>query len=556
MKSAKLLTLAALLLAPLAELPAAESPKTNRPNILFVMTDQQTVSALSCAGNPYVKTPSLDQLAARGVRFTQSYAANPLCVPSRASIFSSRMPHELGIYGNTMDAVLETKGVPTMGELFQAAGYETAYAGKWHVHDAFPAYNKKGGKIPGFTVLPQAGKDPRQGDKKSEEKAPQCDPYAADAAIKFLQQSHAKPFFLTLSLLNPHDICEFSSFEGFKKMLPADSTQLPPLRTNVHDLEKLPSELQNDRKNHGNWTDIQWRQYLWVYYQLVESSDKLIGQVLAALDQAGLSSNTVVVFTSDHGEMMGSHGLVTKEKLYEEAVAVPLIIALPGVTPGVDKKKLVSGLDLMPTFLDYAGIDAPKSLEGQSLRPLVEGKVAVWREFVAAETMEPEARMIRTARYKYICFGAGENREQFFDEEKDAGELHNLINNAELASEVARHRALLKEWMESTKDIFGKGPKFLSEVKRRENGKKQDREMPKKGTSTNSPTDTVKKPEADRAASFMKRDTNRDGKLSLEEYLINQNDAEAATKRFKRWDSNKDGFLSREEFVNEGGKSK
>ncbi len=556
MKPTKLFTLAALLLAPLVELPAAESTTINKPNILFIITDQQTVSALSCAGNPYVKTPSLDRLAARGVRFTQSYVANPLCVPSRASIFSSRMPHELGIYGNTMDAMLETKGVPTMGELFQAAGYETAYAGKWHVHDAFPAYNKKGGKIPGFTVLPQGGNDPRQGDKRTEEKAPQCDPYAADAAIKFLQQPHAKPFLLTLSLLNPHDICEFSSFEGFKKMLPADPTQLPPLRTNVHDLEKLPSELQNDRKNHGNWTDIQWRQYLWVYYQLVESSDKLIGQVLAALDQAGLSSNTVVVFTSDHGEMMGSHGLVTKEKLYEEAVAVPLIIALPGVTPGVDKKKLVSGLDLMPTFLDYAGIDAPKSLEGQSLRPLVEEKVAVWREFVAAETMEPEARMIRTARYKYICFGAGENREQFFDEEKDAGELHNLINNAELASEVARHRTLLKECMESTKDTFGKGSEVLREVKQRENSKKRDREKPVKESLTTSPSNATTKPDVDRAASFMKRDTNRDGKLSLEEYLINQNDAEAATKRFKRWDTNKDGFLSREEFVNQGGKSK
>ena len=154
----------ALLLLPLVEPLAAESSKTNKPNILFIMTDQQTVSALGCAGNPYVKTPNLDRLAARGMRFTQSYVSFPLCSPSRASLFSSRMPHELGIYGNNNAAELRKKGVPTLGELFHAAGYETAYAGKWHAFDAFPAYG--GGVVPGFTVLPMGGKDPRPGDKK------------------------------------------------------------------------------------------------------------------------------------------------------------------------------------------------------------------------------------------------------------------------------------------------------------------------------------------------------------------------------------------------------
>ena len=556
MKKITYCILATLLLPPLAVLCAAELAKTSKPNILFLMTDQQTVSALSCAGNPHVQTPNLDRLAARGMRFTQSYVSHPLCVPSRASIFSSRMPHELGIYGNTMDAVLETKGVPTMGELFQAAGYETAYAGKWHVHSGFPAYEKKKNTVPGFTVLPMGGRDPRQGDKKTEEKAPQCDPYVAEAAVKFLRQPHDKPVLLTVSLLNPHDICEFSIYEGFRKMLPADPAQLPPLRANVHDTEKLPSELTSDMKRTKDWTDLQWRQYLWIYYRLVESSDGLIGRVLAALDQTGLSSNTIVVFTSDHGEMMGSHQMVTKQKLYEESAAVPLIIAPPDAAPGVDRQHLVSGLDLMPTFLDYAGIAVPGSLEGRSLRSLVEGKTGAWREFVVAETMEPEARMIRTARFKYICFGAGENREQFFDEEQDPGELHNLINRAELSGEVARHRTLLKEWMGSTKDTFGKGPEVLSEVKRTEDEKKQKRVKPSAVAPTSQPTEALKKSDVDRSASFTKKDTNRDGRLSLEEYLINQNNAEAATKRFNRWDTNNDGFLSREEFVNEGGNSK
>ena len=196
--------------------------------------------------------------------------------------------------------------------------------------------------------------------------------------------------------------------------------------------------------------------WLWIYYQLVESSDKLIGQVLAALEQTGLSSNTIVIFTSDHGEMMGSHGLITKEKLYEESVAVPLIIAPPNASASVDRQHLVSGLDLMPTFLDYAGITAPASLEGRSLRPLVAGNTVPWRDFVASETFAPEARMIRTTRHKYILFAQGENREQFFDLEKDPGETNNLADNPAVAGEVARHRSLLQEWMRATGDISGK----------------------------------------------------------------------------------------------------
>lgn len=244
----------------------------------------------------------------------------------------------------------------------------------------------------------------------------------------------------------------------------ADPAQLPPARPNLHDTDKLPSDLQKEVRKRTNWSDLKWRQYLWVYYQLVESSDKLIGQVLAALEQTGLSSNTIVIFTSDHGEMMGSHGLVTKEKLYEESVAVPLIIAPPAAAPGVDRSHLVSGLDLMPTFLDYAGITAPASLEGRSLRPLVAGKTVPWREFVTSETYDPEVRMIRTSRYKYILFAQGDNREQFFDMDKDPGEMKNLINDSALAGEVARHRSLLQEWMRVTKDTFGKGSQELDEA--------------------------------------------------------------------------------------------
>lgn len=451
---------------PAAPLRAAEPPAA-RPNILFIMTDQHTAGALGCAGNPHVQTPHLDRLAARGVRFTRSYVANPLCVPSRASIFSSRTPHCLAIYGNTMDADLQKKGVPTMGELFQAAGYETAYAGKWHVHAAFPAY--MGRQIPGFTVLPLDGNDPRRGDKRTEQKSPQCDPHIAAAAIRFLGQPHRQPFLLTVSLLNPHDICEFGTYEGFRPpRLPTDEASLPPPPPNLRDAAPLPAALGEDHARHEGRTELEWRQYLWVYYRLVESADELIGRILDALERSGLASNTIVVFTSDHGEMLGAHGMVSKQKLYEESVAVPLVISVPGGPPHVDRRHLVGGIDLMPTFLDYAGIPAPEALEGRSLRPLIEGRPVAWREWITAETFGPEARMVRSDRYKYVVFAAGERREQFFDEERDPGETRNLVDDPAVATEVDRHRRLLDAWMRSTDDLPGRGTREIEFVKRRE----------------------------------------------------------------------------------------
>lgn len=159
----------ALLLVPPAGLHATAASAMPSRNILFLITDQQTVGALSCAGNPYLKTPHLDRLAARGVRFEKSYCTYPLCCPSRGSLFTSRTPHELRIYTNA-DAELSGKGLQakTMGELFQAAGYETAYAGKWHLQAPFPAFKKR--QIPGFAMLPLAGRDPGTVDKTKDGK--------------------------------------------------------------------------------------------------------------------------------------------------------------------------------------------------------------------------------------------------------------------------------------------------------------------------------------------------------------------------------------------------
>ena len=475
----------------LAAIYAADaSPLPTRPNILFLITDQQTSGALSCAGNPHVKTPNLDRLAARGMRFVKSYCTYPLCCPSRASLFTSRTPHALRIYRNN-DAELSEKGLQgqTLGELFQAAGYETAYAGKWHLQAGFPGSVDSWGnrKIPGFDVLPIAGKNPYKIDPVKESYGLTVDPNSADAAIKFLRHPHSKPFLLVASILNPHDICGFPECAPLRSLLPADPAKLPPARPNLHDSQPLPSALQAFIAPKGNWSEQQWREYLWVYYRLTEIADGEVGRVLTALKETGLAGNTVVVFTSDHGEMMGSHQMITKQRLYEEAVAVPVIVAPLGGSPGVDQQHLVSGLDIMPTLLDYAGIALPATAEGQSLRPLVEGKTVPWRDFLVSEVNGiSESRMVRTARYKYIVYPTGENREQFFDEQEDPGELKNLIAEPALAGEVARHRSLLEQWRNATHDQWIGMSIFKGK------GKKGKKQSGKKGSP-----ETAAKPAAD-----------------------------------------------------------
>jgi choline-sulfatase len=442
-------------------------------NVLLIITDQQTISAMSCAGNPYVKTPNMDALAARGVRFERSYSSNPQCCPARTSFFTSRRPHELGVFANA-NAALSTKGVPTLGELFQAHGYEAAYAGKWHLQIPYPAYKNK--PIPGFDVLPLAGADPGDVDLGKEGKGLTADPNAADAAIRFLQQKHDKPFLLVASLLNPHDICEYggADCEELVKMLPQDPDQLPPLRPNLKDTEPLPSAM---KKCVETRSDLEWRQYLWIYYHLVETVDAEIGRILAALEQTGREKDTVVVFTSDHGEMMGSHSMRVKFKLYEESVAVPFVIATPESAGRVDSQHLISTLDVMPTLLDYAGIARPASLEGRSLRPLVEQRPVEWRDFVVSEVGNAfQARMVCTDRYKYIFYHNSTPNEQFFDLVKDPGELKNQVNNPEFLTEVEKHRALLKGWMEETKDVFIEQKKGSGKNRSSASGKKKTKQ--------------------------------------------------------------------------------
>ena len=437
-------------LASVSLLGCQQGAVPDRPNVLLVITDQQTDEAMSCTGNPHISTPAMDRIAARGVRFTRSYVTQPLCLPCRSSIQTGRYPHEIGTSTN---GVAMNGEYPMLGKLMQAGGYDTAYFGKWHVAASFEAAG-----------YPENSEETRS------------DSIAADKAIESLRNTRDKPFFLTVSVRNPHDVCQLARRQDLPQgpipPLPDDEAQLPPLPANFAIPENEPTAIRASQERNsdfhyptGDWSDLEWRQYLWGYYRLAEKADHEIGRVLDALRDTGHEDNTVIIFTSDHGEGVASHHWNQKQILYEQAVRVPLLIADPqAINPGSTSDALVStGIDLMPAILDFASLPSPpEPVHGRSLRPLVQGIETAWdRPYVVAETTfargrdgGASGRMVRTERYKYIVYDEGSEREQLFDLEVDPHEMRNLATTSEFQAELNEHRKLILEWATKTDDAF------------------------------------------------------------------------------------------------------
>jgi len=426
-----------------------------RPNILYLFTDQQCADAMSCAGNPDVQTPAMDRLAADGVRFDRTYCTFPLCTPSRASMFTGRMPHELKMKRNEIP-IDESLREQELGRLLSSAGYECVYGGKWHVPEA---------------SLPDDGTHGfrRICDLNDNRLARRC--------VEFLSTKHDKPFFLVASFDNPHNIWDW----GAGKPMPWGRIGDPPAPGDCPNLPANhaiapfePRVIREFRRRDSmlnaalSFTEDDWRRYRWVYYRLVEKVDAEIGRILNALRENGLEEDTVVIFSCDHGEQLGAHRMIEKWVMHDEAMRVPLIVRGKGVSnPGrVDSRLVSGGPDLYKTICDYARVDPPEGPAGLSLRPLLEGRDGgAWREFVAAETRFAvwagiEGRMVRTDGYKYIAYawGCGPLQEQLFDMQRDPGEMVNLAVQSRSRDVRKRHRDLLSGWCERTTDAFGYQP--------------------------------------------------------------------------------------------------
>ncbi len=418
-----------------------------RPNVLLITTDQQQVAATSAAGNPWLKTPHMDSIAAQGVYFTKSYCAFPLCSPSRSALHTGRTPHEIKVDRNSVPI---DPAVPLSGQVFRAAGYDTGYAGKWHLPNPYPSDG-----IAGFEVL---NKTTRQG-----KLAHDVDEATMNAAIEFLKRKHDKPFYLVVSFINPHDICllagEKSPLMGevWKKYQPPADAQLPPLPANFGKTGSGPGPLQS---KHEEWDEKHWQRYRYAYYRMVEDVDQQVGRVLETLRQIGQEEQTLIVFTSDHGEGLGSHRWTGKMMFYEEEAAVPLIVSWKGVTPPgrMDRNHLVSTLDVLPTLCDYAGIQPPPLMRGESLRAVIEKPEQPGHEFVVSEMAGGGAGragrsfMVRTKQYKYMLLPGAGQVEMFFDLQEDPGEMKNLAADKAAGRELERHRQLLAQWKKTTEE--------------------------------------------------------------------------------------------------------
>ncbi len=417
-----------------------------KPNILLILTDQLTSDALSVRGNEYLRTPAIDKLASSGVLFANNYVTQPLCLPSRSSFQTGRYPHELGVVNNGKKFNVE---VPMLGNLMADAGYNCEYIGKWHV-------GTKAEKS-GYPEYDNVGKD----DKK------------AWAAVKYLMEEKVEPFFLTVSYMNPHNVCELARDQklpdGPIGTPPTELSSLPPLPPNFDPPDNEPSvirKIQEKSTVHyptADWDELKWRQYLWGYYRLVEKVDSEIGLVLQALAESGMDDRTVVLFTSDHGEGIAMHKWNQKQILYDQSAKVPLIISWSGKEENYVCNDLVSnGLDIPVTILDIAGAEKPASMTGRSLWPAMSGETLGDREFVVTETMfargakklGARGRMIRTEKFKYIIYDNGKRREQLFDMINDPGEMKNLVKKDEYKDVRDKHRKLISMWAEETGDEF------------------------------------------------------------------------------------------------------
>ena len=442
------------------QVSTTDTNRNSRPNILFILTDQLTRTAMSHAGNVFLHTPAIDSLAREGVVFDCAYTSNPICVPSRTSWITGQMSHKTTVTFNTPKHGI---AVSPLSKILKEAGYDTGYTGKWHI--PHPAEDKD---WHGFDFIRHA-------------QANKTDTYVPADSIEFINTKRNKPFFLVSSFVDPHDICEWARIESgihdeFKNGAiapPPPPEQCPPVPANVSIPSGEPEvirELQKSSINTYptvNWSEDNWKQYLWVYYRLIEKVDSRIAEILKALKDSGQDDNTVIIFASDHGDGSGAHHWNQKTIFYEEIVGVPFIVRPPKckMAGTRDKSNLVSmNLDFFPTVFDYADIKIPDNLPGKSVRDLVERKPNVkGHSFIISQNdLAPISgqsggvygRMLRTHRYKYIRYSKGLHKEQFFDELLDPGELNDLSSNSHHLEELNKHRVMLDEWLITEKDPF------------------------------------------------------------------------------------------------------
>lgn len=448
------------------DVPSGSTMSPDRPNILFILSDQHAPQYAGFSGHPLVKTPHLDQLATEGIVFDAAYCNSPLCVPSRMSLVTGRYCHNIEQWDN--DVVLSSKR-PTYAAAMREAGYDAVLAGKMHFYgeDQLHGFRAQlsydmasanprnapipnwdaGGEVPGHSLksLPA---------RSGSNKAAEADDAAVEAFLDYLQSREAgsDPWCFTLGLYHPHR--PWGAEPEFWDLYDPDEIALPEWPEGH--LETMHPAWRRRRALHGqppdrDFPDDERRNAIHGYFASISRVDHLVGRVLTALREAGCADQTLVIYSSDHGEMLGEHGMWMKSTLCEPSARVPLILRWPDQLPSGERRPGACSLvDVTATMLAAAGVDTSgMPLDGDSLLECARSSAADWKdeafcEHTATWVDRPTA-MIRRGRHKLIA--SHDEPCLLFDVESDPGELNNLFDDPKLG-EVREDLlgALRRQW--------------------------------------------------------------------------------------------------------------
>ena len=420
---------------------------TSRPNILFLMPDQHRYHALGCTGNPDVATPHLDQLAAEGALLDHVFANTPVCCPARSILLTGQYCHRNGMVANDLRL---REGSVSFAQTLRDAGYRTGFIGKWHLDGGQrePGYVPPGPRRHGYEFWAAHQCSHRHFDNhyfRDTDQAIKLGKFEAegwaDLAVEFLghTKSDARPFYLTVQWGPPHD-----PYKAPAKYTANYSPSKLTMRPNYSAGKNIPSPNE-----------------IAEYYGMVTALDDQVGRLMAKLDELGLRENTIVLYSSDHGDMLGSQGERLKRKPWEESIRVPGILRWPGkVQPKTRSDVFFTHVDFAPTLLGMAGVPVPKAMQGRDLsRPLVTGKgrrpdSAFFQIFgpFAGDGTQGGWRGVRTATHMYARYQ--DKPWVLYDLEKDLFQKNNLIGQPATTALQTKLDQRLTRWMKETGDSW------------------------------------------------------------------------------------------------------
>lgn len=448
---------------------AAEEPRpaNGRLNVVLITSDDLR-NALGCYGHPLVRSPNIDRLATRGVRFDRAYCQFPLCNPSRTSFLTGLRPDTTGVMDNATKFRTNRPATVTLPQLFRKNGYHVARVGKLF-HYGVPAQIGTNGLDDPESwdeVVNPRGRDKDDEDKivtikpgsgfgatlswlaADGEDAEQTDGKGAEAAVRLLEQNRDRSFFLAVGFFRPHT--PYVAPKPWFELYPLDRISL--VNGSGARRDGVPAPALTVNPPHYGISTLLQQQAIQAYHASTSFMDAQVGKVVDAVDRLGLSHRTIIVFMSDHGYQLGEHGLWQKMTLFEESARVPLIIAAPGMKGNQHAtSKLVELIDVYPTLADLCGLTPPADLDGRSLRPLLDDPERAWPHAALTQVSRKAKQdpfkgySVRSERYRYTEWDGGKRGVQLYDHETDPHEGTNLASDPQHAETVAEMKRLLQE---------------------------------------------------------------------------------------------------------------